>query len=225
MRHRRSRTRRRRSAATGAEPRAARSSADGCGSAQRRIEPARHPGREAGTAQVTPISDLSPSPAPVRMGGARLPPDLATERRPRITGDLSGPGRPITGPDDCPCQESERFGEPHAPFLLRRAQHLPAPAEMPRELDVRGLAGLLAGVPLRVMMCHCAPLHSAGYGRIADGIGPDLAVCRTACTPDFRWSTRPHENRCGAGMPAGPGCVAPRVLVPSAWCQSPMRPL
>jgi hypothetical protein len=64
-RHRRSRTRRRRrGTATGTEPRAARLSADGCVPTQRRIEPVRHPGSEAGTAQVTPIFDLSPSPAP-----------------------------------------------------------------------------------------------------------------------------------------------------------------
>src|SRR5260221_5647166 len=61
---------------------------------------------------------------------------------------------------------------------------------MARELGVLGLAGLLAGVPLWVMMCHCAPLHSAGYGRMADGIGQEPAVRRTACTPDFRWSSR-----------------------------------
>jgi hypothetical protein len=64
VRHRRSHARRRSSRATGVEPRAARPSTDGCVPAQRHMEPARHPGREAGTAQVTPIFDLSPSPGP-----------------------------------------------------------------------------------------------------------------------------------------------------------------
>ena len=95
---------------------------------------------------------------------------------------------------------------------------------MPRELDKRGLAGLLAGVPLRVMMCHCAPLHSAGYGRIADGIGPEPAVRRTACTPDFRWLTRPHENPLRRWDARRSGLRGPQSgLVSLAWRQSLMR--
>jgi hypothetical protein len=30
------------------------------------------------------------------------------------------------------------------------------------------------------MMCRCEPLHSSGYGHMADGIGPEPAVHRTA---------------------------------------------
>src|SRR6266851_2157762 len=30
------------------------------------------------------------------------------------------------------------------------------------------------------MVCRCAPLHSSGYGHMADGIGPEPAVHRTA---------------------------------------------
>src|ERR1017187_3805312 len=32
------------------------------------------------------------------------------------------------------------------------------------------------------MMCRCEPLHSSGYGHMADGIGPEQAVHRTACS-------------------------------------------
>jgi hypothetical protein len=172
VRHRRSRTRHR-STATGAEPRAARSSADGCVSLSDALTSRRHLRRPArytpGPSQVRARSITGhrgparpgafrsgsgpvtghrgprhPDAGAIRCPGrggvanppvsaryqrkfrpgarrsgwaARLPPDLATERGPRpgITGDLSGPGRPITGPDDCPSQESERFGEPLAP--------------------------------------------------------------------------------------------------------------
>ena len=43
---------------------------------------------------------------------------------------------------------------------------------MPRELGVPGLLGRLFGVPLWVIECRCASLHSSGYGRMTDGIGP-----------------------------------------------------
>jgi hypothetical protein len=39
------------------------------------------------------------------------------------------------------------------------------------------------------MMCRCTPLHGSGYGHMADGIGPEQAVRRTACSPDLLRST------------------------------------
>jgi hypothetical protein len=65
---------------------------------------------------------------------------------------------------------------------LVRTQHLPPPAETARGLGIPGLAGRLAPVPLCVMMCRREPLHSSGYGHIADGIRPEQAVHRTACS-------------------------------------------
>jgi hypothetical protein len=53
------------------------------------------------------------------------------------------------------------------------AEVLPAAPDvraMAPELGVPDLAGGLAGVPLRVIMCRRAPLRSNGYGRIADGV-------------------------------------------------------
>jgi hypothetical protein len=81
------------------------------------------PGRGCGAnhPRCLRVTSGSSGPAPrVRVDGARLAPDLATERGPRpgITGDLPVPGTPITGPDGCPCQGSERFGEPLAPAWL-----------------------------------------------------------------------------------------------------------
>ena len=32
------------------------------------------------------------------------------------------------------------------------------------------------------MMYRCEPLHSSGYGHMADGIGAEQAVHRTACS-------------------------------------------
>jgi len=32
------------------------------------------------------------------------------------------------------------------------------------------------------MMCRCEPLRSSGYGHMADGIGAEPAVHRTACS-------------------------------------------
>jgi len=52
---------------------------------------------------------------------------------------------------------------------------------MARGLGIPGLAGLLPLVPLCVMVCRCEPLHSSGYGHMADGIRPEPAVQRTAC--------------------------------------------
>jgi hypothetical protein len=57
---------------------------------------------------------------------------------------------------------------------------------MARELGIPGLAGLLAAVPLCFMMCRCEALRSSGCGHMADGIGAEQAVYRTAC-PGFRW--------------------------------------
>jgi hypothetical protein len=37
-------------------------------------------------------------------------------------------------------------------------------------------------VPPRFMMCRCEPLRSSGYGHMADGIRPEQAVHRTACS-------------------------------------------
>src|ERR1035438_1151148 len=64
--------------------------------------------------------------------------------------------------------------------MLVRTQHLPPPAETARGLGIPGLAGLLANVPLCLMMCRCEPLHSSGYGHMADGIRPEPAVHQTA---------------------------------------------
>ena len=59
---------------------------------------------------------------------------------------------------------------------------------MARELGFPGLAGLLCLVPLCFMMCRCEPLRSSGYGHMADGIGAEQAVHRTACSADFHGS-------------------------------------
>src|SRR5450631_2539107 len=74
----------------------------------------------------------------------------------------------------------ERAVKPSAKPTLVRTQHLPLPAETARELGFPGLAGLLAVVPPCFVMCRCAPLRSSGYGHIADGIGAEPAVHRTA---------------------------------------------
>ena len=71
--------------------------------------------------------------------------------------------------------------QPSAQPTSVRTQHLPLPAETARGLGIPGLAGRLAVVPPCVMMCRCAPLHSSGYGHMADGIRPEQAVHRTAC--------------------------------------------
>src|ERR1019366_1889931 len=65
---------------------------------------------------------------------------------------------------------------------LVRTQHLPPPAETAHGLGIPGLAGRLSVVPLCVMVCRCEPLHSSGYGHMADGIRPEPAVHRTACS-------------------------------------------
>src|ERR1035438_150122 len=68
---------------------------------------------------------------------------------------------------------------------LVRTQHLPLPAETARALGIPGLAGRLGVVPPCVMVCRCEPLHSSGYGHMADGIGPEQAVHRTAGSARF----------------------------------------
>ena len=70
--------------------------------------------------------------------------------------------------------------KPSAKPTLVRTQHLPLPAETARELGIPRLAGLLAAVPLCFIMFRCEPLRSSGYGHMADGIGPEPAVHRTA---------------------------------------------
>jgi hypothetical protein len=72
--------------------------------------------------------------------------------------------------------------KPSAQPTLVRTQHLPPPAKTARDRGIPGLAGRLAAVPLCVMMCRCAPLHSSGYGHMADGFRPEQAVHRTACS-------------------------------------------
>jgi hypothetical protein len=67
---------------------------------------------------------------------------------------------------------SKRFGEPLACAGGLWTQHLPPPAEMVLTLGVPGILGRLCGVPLWVIVCRRAPLHSSGYGRMTDGIGP-----------------------------------------------------
>jgi len=105
---------------------------------------------------------------------------------------LAGVGREALAKDD-----GNRIGEPLARFPPLRTRHRPLPAEMARDLDVHGLPGLLAGVPLWVMVCHCEPRYSAGYGRMADGIGPEPAVRRTACSSGFSSCPRPADGSAG----------------------------
>src|ERR1035438_3677603 len=77
-------------------------------------------------------------------------------------------------------------------LTLVRTQHLPPPAETARGLGIPGLAGRLAVVPLCVMLCRCEPLHSSGYGHMADGIRPEPAVHRTAGSARFAMAGRPR---------------------------------
>jgi hypothetical protein len=78
--------------------------------------------------------------------------------------------------------EGDPSVKPSAKPTLVRTQHLPPPAKTARGLGIPGLAGRLATVPLCLMMCRCEPLHSSGYGHMADGIRPEQAVHRTACS-------------------------------------------
>src|ERR1039458_9175657 len=75
-----------------------------------------------------------------------------------------------------------RSVKPSAKPTLVRTQHLPPPAKIARELGFPGLAGLLVIVPPCFVMCRCEPLRSSGYGHMADGIRPEPAVHRTACS-------------------------------------------
>jgi hypothetical protein len=70
----------------------------------------------------------------------------------------------------------KRSVKPSAKPTLVRTQHLPLPAETACELGIPGLAGFLCLVPLCFMMCRCEPLHSSGYGHMADGFGAEQPV-------------------------------------------------
>src|SRR5450755_1125788 len=70
--------------------------------------------------------------------------------------------------------------KPSAQPTQVRTLHLPPPAKTARDRGFPGLAGGLALVSRCLMMCRCEPLHSSGYGHMADGIGPEPAVHRTA---------------------------------------------
>src|SRR5260370_41770316 len=74
---------------------------------------------------------------------------------------------------------------------------------MPRELGVPGLLGRLCGVPLWVIVCRRAPLHSSGDGRMTDGIGPVNPRTGTGGVRGARTLTRP-------GGSAGGGCAGGR---------------
>jgi uncharacterized protein (DUF2249 family) len=88
-----------------------------------------------------------------------------------------------------PPARPDRIIEPHRV----RTQHLPPPTDTARELGFPGLAGLLLVVPLCFMVCRCEPLRSSGYGHMADGIGAEQAVHRTACpSVPARHSGRPR---------------------------------
>ncbi len=94
-----------------------------------------------------------------------------------------------------PMGAEKRSVKPSAKPTLVRTQHLPPPAETARGLGIPGPAGLLSLVPSCLTMCRCAPLHSSGYGHMADGIRAGGAVHRTA-PPGFRWpavSSRPGK--------------------------------
>jgi hypothetical protein len=51
-------------------------------------------------------------------------------------------------------------------------------------------------VPPCFMVCRCEPLRSSGYGHMADGIGPEQAVHRTACS-GFRWPSSSGKEPAG----------------------------
>src|SRR5450755_62694 len=89
----------------------------------------------------------------------------------------------------CPSGQRERSVKPSAKPTLVRTQHLPPPAETALGLGIPGLAGRLVVVPLGVMMRRCEPLHSSGYGHMADGTRPEQAVHRTACS----WISMAHR--------------------------------
>jgi hypothetical protein len=90
---------------------------------------------------------------------------------------------------------AKRSVKPSAQPTQVRTLHLPLPAQTARGLGISGLAGRLAVV----MMCRREPLHSSDYGQMADGIGPEPAVRRTAGFPDCYGQTGSGER---------PGAVA-----------------
>ena len=101
----------------------------------------------------------------------------------------------------------ERSVKPSAKPTLVRTQHLPPPAETARGLGISGHAGRLAVVPLCLMMCRCEPLHSSGYGHMADGIWAGGAVHRTACSSDLDGPPPPP----GPGRSPGEPAIWPRM--------------
>jgi hypothetical protein len=91
---------------------------------------------------------------------------------------------------------------------------------MARELGFPGLAGLLAAVPPCFMMCRCEPLRSSGYGHMADGIGAEPAVHRTAGFPGQGPSASPvaagacRKAPTSARADWGCGIRLPQALIP-----------
>ena len=139
----------------------------------------------------------------------------------------------------CPSGQRERSVKPSAQPTLVRTQHLPPPAETARELGIPGPRGPSAVVSSCVIGGQETPLRGSGYGHIADRIGPEQAVHRTACSwismayrlgenppgpPDYHgwsdelahaWPTGPRavENPADIGVSPWTGAD----LVPPGW--------
>src|SRR6266487_2339831 len=81
----------------------------------------------------------------------------------------------------CPSGQRERSVKPSAQPTLVRTQHLPLPAKTVPGLGILRPCGPSCVVSSCVIVGQETPLRGGGYGHMADGIGPEPAVHRTAC--------------------------------------------
>jgi hypothetical protein len=76
----------------------------------------------------------------------------------------------------------DRSVKPSAQPTLVRTQHLPPPAKTARDRGILRPRGPSCAVSSCVIAGQETSLYHDGYGRIADGFGPEQAVRRTACS-------------------------------------------